>query len=163
MNDRTCNRVPHQGKLVQLKIGETNKLCEGCAAVAFDLPIVIRVHGEQSLFFNVRDKGLVCVTGCCHQSILTMADFGQQKIAGGETMYGVYGGLHISPFGPLKETGEKADAEAWFNDEWEDWMVGRFGVRPILTIFDNPVVLDNETGEVRVDGTPVPTPWEKAK
>jgi 7,8-dihydropterin-6-yl-methyl-4-(beta-D-ribofuranosyl)aminobenzene 5'-phosphate synthase len=87
--------------------GETNKLYEGCAAVALDLSIVIRVRGEQSLFFNVKDKGLVCVTGCCHQSILTMAEYGQQKIAGGETMYGVYGGLHIAPFGPLDERGEK--------------------------------------------------------
>jgi 7,8-dihydropterin-6-yl-methyl-4-(beta-D-ribofuranosyl)aminobenzene 5'-phosphate synthase len=85
------NRIPHQGKLVQLKVGHINKLYEGCAGVAFDLPIVIRVRGEQSLFFNVKDKGLVCVTGCCHQSILTLADFGQQKIAGGDTMYGVYG------------------------------------------------------------------------
>jgi len=101
------NRIPHQGKLVQLNVGHINKLYEGCAAVAFDLPIVIRVRGEQSLFFNVKDKGLVCVTGCCHQSILTLADFGQKKIAGGETMYGVYGGLHIAPFGPLKEKGEK--------------------------------------------------------
>jgi 7,8-dihydropterin-6-yl-methyl-4-(beta-D-ribofuranosyl)aminobenzene 5'-phosphate synthase len=67
------NRIPHQGKLVQLKVGHINKLYEGCAGVAFDLPIVIRVRGEQSLFFNVKDKGLVCVTGCCHQSILTLA------------------------------------------------------------------------------------------
>jgi len=71
-----------------------------------NLPIVIRVRGEQS-FFNVKDKGLVCVTGCCHQSILTMADFCQQKIAGGETIYGVYGSLHIAPLSPLKERGEK--------------------------------------------------------
>ena len=54
----------------------------------------------------------------------------------------------------------KADAEAWFNDEWADWMEGRFGVRPTLTIFDNHVVLDNEAGEVRVEGKPVPAPWE---
>ena len=101
------NRIPHQGKLVQLKVGHINRLYEGCAGVAFDLPIVIRVRGEQSLFFNVKDKGLVCVTGCCHQSILTLADFGQKKIVGGETMYGVYGGLHIAPFGPLKEKAEK--------------------------------------------------------
>jgi len=56
---------------------------------------------EQSLYFNVKDKGIVCVTGCCHQSILAFADFAQKKIAGGEKMYGVYGGLHIAPFGPM--------------------------------------------------------------
>ena len=101
------NRIPHQGQLVQLQIGQINKLYEGCAAVAFDLPIVIRVRGEQSLYFNVKDKGLVCVTGCCHQNILTTAEFAREKIAGGEKMYGVYGGLHIAPFGPLQEKGEK--------------------------------------------------------
>jgi len=96
------NRIPHRGKLVQLKPGTINKLYNGCAGVVFDLPIVIRVRGEQSIYFNVKDKGIVCVTGCCHQGILTFAEFAQQKLAGGDKMYGVYGGLHIAPFGPIK-------------------------------------------------------------
>ena len=95
------NGISHRGKLVRLEPGHINKLYDGCAGVAFDLPIVIRVRGEQSLYFNVKDRGIVCVTGCCHQSILITADFAQKKIVGGETMYGVYGGLHIAPFGPL--------------------------------------------------------------
>ena len=73
------NNIPHKGELVQLKIGTINKLYEGCAAVAFDLPIVIRVRGEESLYFNVKDKGIICVTGCCHQNILTFADFARSK------------------------------------------------------------------------------------
>jgi 7,8-dihydropterin-6-yl-methyl-4-(beta-D-ribofuranosyl)aminobenzene 5'-phosphate synthase len=97
----TANTIPHQGKIVKLIPGHINKLYDGCAAVAFDLPIVIRVRGEESLYFNVKDKGMVSVTGCCHQSILTFADFAQNKIVGGENMYGVYGGLHIAPFGPM--------------------------------------------------------------
>ena len=101
------NSIPHKGKLVQLKPGHINKLYEGCAGVAFDFPIVIGVRGEQSLFFNVKDKGMVFVTGCCHQNILTMAEFAQNKIAGGDNLYGVYVGLHIAPFGPLSEGGEK--------------------------------------------------------
>ena len=60
--------------------------------------------------------------------------------------------------GGIYEFATRGDAEAWFNDEWEDWMESRFGVRPILTIFDNSIVLDNEAGEVRVDGTQVPAP-----
>jgi 7,8-dihydropterin-6-yl-methyl-4-(beta-D-ribofuranosyl)aminobenzene 5'-phosphate synthase len=96
------NTIPHRGKLVQCKPGHINKLYDGCALVAFDLPIVIRVRGEQSLYFNVKDKGMVCVTGCCHQGILTFADFAKNKIQGGDNMYGVYGGLHIAPFGPVK-------------------------------------------------------------
>jgi 7,8-dihydropterin-6-yl-methyl-4-(beta-D-ribofuranosyl)aminobenzene 5'-phosphate synthase len=100
------NRMPHKGKLVQINPGTINKLYDGCASVAFDLPIIVRVRGEQSLFFNVKDKGIVCVTGCCHQGILTFADFSQQRIVGGDNMYGVYGGLHIAPFGPLTPESE---------------------------------------------------------
>jgi len=54
--------------------------------------------------------------------------------------------------GGVYEFDTRENAEAWFNDGWADWMEGRFGVRPTLTIFDNPVVLDNEAGEVRVTG-----------
>jgi len=95
------NTIPHKGELVKCQPGHINKIYDGCAIVAFDLPIVIRVRGEQSLYFNVKDKGIVCVTGCCHQGILTFADFAKNKIAGGDRMYGVYGGLHIAPFGPI--------------------------------------------------------------
>jgi len=95
------NGIPHKGKLVKCKPGHINKLYNGCAGVTFDLPIVIRVRGEESLYFNVKDKGMVCVTGCCHQSILTFADFASKNIVGGDNMYGVYGGLHIAPFGPM--------------------------------------------------------------
>lgn len=62
--------------------------------------------------------------------------------------------------GGIYEFATREDALAWFNDGWADWMEGRFGVRPTLTLFDNPVVLDNEKGEVRVEGAPVPPPWE---
>jgi len=95
------NRIPHKGKLVKLKPGEINKLYNGCAATNFDCPTLVRVRGEESLYFNVKDKGIVCVTGCCHQSILTFADFAQEKIVGGENMYGLYGGLHIAPLGAM--------------------------------------------------------------
>ena len=54
--------------------------------------------------------------------------------------------------GGVYEFDTRENAEAWFNDGWADWMEGRFGVRPTLTIFDNPLVLDNEAEEVRVTG-----------
>jgi len=54
--------------------------------------------------------------------------------------------------GGVYEFDTRENAESWFNDGWADWMEGRFGVRPTLTLFDNPVVLDNEAGEVRVTG-----------
>ena len=95
------NRTIHRGPLLQCQPGQINKLYDGCAAVTFDLPILLKIQGEESLYFNVKDKGMVCVTGCCHQSILTFADFAQENILGGDRMYGLYGGLHIAPFGPL--------------------------------------------------------------
>ena len=61
--------------------------------------------------------------------------------------------------GGIYEFETREDAEAWFHDGWADWMEGRFGVRPVLSLFDNPVVLDNERDEVRVDGRPVSPPW----
>ncbi|MGJ8624060.1 MAG: hypothetical protein ACSHW1_14970 [Yoonia sp.] len=63
--------------------------------------------------------------------------------------------------GGIYEFATREDAEAWFNDGWADWMEGRFGARPTLTIFDNPVVLDNEADEVRVDGVQVSPPWKQ--
>ena len=58
----------------------------------------------------------------------------------------------------LFETRE--DANAWFHEGWADWMERRFGVRPTLTLYDSYLTLDNEAGEVRMDGKPVPAPWK---
>ena len=52
----------------------------------------------------------------------------------------------------------RENAEAWFNDEWPAWMESRFGARPTLTLYDCHVVLDNVSGEVRVDGEAAETP-----
>lgn len=101
LRPRASNRIPHQGELVLSEPGKINKLFDGCALVAFDLPIILGIRGEQSLYFHVKDHGIVCVTGCCHQSIITFAEFAQEKILGGDTLYGLYGGLHIAPFGQM--------------------------------------------------------------
>jgi 7,8-dihydropterin-6-yl-methyl-4-(beta-D-ribofuranosyl)aminobenzene 5'-phosphate synthase len=100
------NTIPHQGELSKLKVGTINKLYPGVAAVLFDLNTLVRVRGEQSLYFNVKDKGMVCVTGCCHQNTITFANFAKDKIKGGDNMYGLYGGLHIAPFGPIDKDRE---------------------------------------------------------
>jgi 7,8-dihydropterin-6-yl-methyl-4-(beta-D-ribofuranosyl)aminobenzene 5'-phosphate synthase len=100
------NRIAHQGELVKLELGAINKLYPGVAAVNFDCRPIIRVRGEESLYFNVKDKGMVCVTGCCHQNTITFADFAAKKIKDGDNMYGLYGGLHIAPFGPIDKDRE---------------------------------------------------------
>ncbi len=95
------NLIPHRGELIRTEPGKIYKLFPGCASIAFDFPIIVRIRGEQSLFFNVKDKGMVLVTGCGHQSLITLADFVQKNVVGGGSMYGVYGGLHLAPFGPI--------------------------------------------------------------
>jgi len=59
--------------------------------------------------------------------------------------------------GGVYEFSSRPDAKAFFNADWEDWMISRFGVRPTLEIFDSPVVLDNEENEVRVEGRVIGT------
>jgi 7,8-dihydropterin-6-yl-methyl-4-(beta-D-ribofuranosyl)aminobenzene 5'-phosphate synthase len=86
----------HRGELIETNPG-LYKLFPGAALYNFQTPIICRVFGEQSLFFNVKDKGLVTVTGCCHQGILQFASTAQRAVQT-KKLYGIYGGLHVSPF-----------------------------------------------------------------
>ncbi|SBW12202.1 Metallo-beta-lactamase family protein [uncultured Alphaproteobacteria bacterium] len=71
----------------------------GMMLIKFDVPIITRVYGETSLAFNVKDKGLVLISGCNHQGILQMTSTAHQKLKyDNDRFYGIYGGLHISPF-----------------------------------------------------------------
>ncbi len=101
------NRVPHTGRRVRLEPGGVHRLAPGVASVTFDLPILLGIEGEQSLFFHVADRGIVCVTGCCHQTITRFADYARENLAGGERLYGLYGGLHLAPFGEIEPDKEE--------------------------------------------------------
>lgn len=96
------NAIRHAGKLVRHAPGGIHPLAPGLAAATFDLPIILGVDGEQSLYANVAGKGIVCITGCCHQTITRFADYARENLAGADKLHGLYGGLHIAPFGPLK-------------------------------------------------------------
>ena len=88
----------HKGKLTVVDPG-LHKRMPGFATFVFAIPIICRVYGEQSMYFNIKDKGLVSVTGCCHQSIIQFAETAYREIKyENDNLYGVYGGLHISPF-----------------------------------------------------------------
>jgi 7,8-dihydropterin-6-yl-methyl-4-(beta-D-ribofuranosyl)aminobenzene 5'-phosphate synthase len=96
------NDYPHTGKLVLTKTdGEKGdgiyRLMPGVALRMFDVPILLRVRGENVLYFKVKDKGVVTVTGCCHPGILTLNAWARRNIEGYKP-YGCYGGLHISVF-----------------------------------------------------------------
>ncbi len=88
----------HKGEVIKVKAG-LKPIASGMATYVFDIPIICRVYGEQSMYFNVKDLGLVSVTGCCHQSIIQFAETAYQEIQyENDELYGIYGGLHISPF-----------------------------------------------------------------
>ncbi len=88
----------HRGKVIYVENG-LNKVIPGFASYVFGIPIICRVYGEQSLYFNIKDKGLVSVTGCCHQSIIRFAETAYNEIKyDNDNLFGIYGGLHISPF-----------------------------------------------------------------
>jgi 7,8-dihydropterin-6-yl-methyl-4-(beta-D-ribofuranosyl)aminobenzene 5'-phosphate synthase len=96
------NDYPHQGKLVLCdpageKREDIYRLMPGVAIKNFDVPILLRVRGENVLYFNVKDKGIVTVTGCCHPGILSLFSYARKNFAGYQP-YGCYGGLHISLF-----------------------------------------------------------------
>ncbi|MTI18013.1 MBL fold metallo-hydrolase [Rhodobacteraceae bacterium RKSG542] len=88
----------HTGQLTELKNG-LNKIIPGVATYVFPVPIICRVFGEQSIYCNIKDKGLVSVTGCCHQGIIQFAETAYNELKyEKDNFYGIYGGLHISPF-----------------------------------------------------------------
>lgn len=88
----------HKGPVTVVKPG-LKPIVPGMASYVFAIPIICRVYGEQSLYFNVKDKGLVSVTGCCHQSIIQFAETAYREIKyENDQFHGIYGGLHISPF-----------------------------------------------------------------
>ena len=88
----------HTGELVVAKNG-FHELEPGLATFTFDVPIICRVFGEQSIYVNVEDKGLVNISGCCHQGIIKLSNTAYTELKyDNDQMYGIYGGLHISPF-----------------------------------------------------------------
>ena len=52
-----ANAVPHTGEIVRLEPGGVHALMPGLAAVGFDLPIMLGVEGEQSLYANLEREG----------------------------------------------------------------------------------------------------------
>ncbi|NPV90509.1 MAG: MBL fold metallo-hydrolase [Firmicutes bacterium] len=98
----------HTGRLEVASPWKVYPLFPGCASVTFNMPIILRTIGEQALFFNIKDRGLVVVTGCCHMGIVKLLKFAAENIMGGDRVYGIFGGLHISPFDRWEAAQEEA-------------------------------------------------------
>lgn len=73
----------------------------GLAIRMFDAPFLLQIRGENVLYFNVRDKGIVTVTGCGHPGIMNLLNFARDTFKD-DRLYGCYGGLHLSIFDTWK-------------------------------------------------------------
>ncbi len=67
----------HVGKWTEVPKG-LHTLQPGVALYQFDCPIIFKVFGEMSLYCNVKDVGLVSITGCYHQGIIPLRGHGLQ-------------------------------------------------------------------------------------
>ena len=98
--------MPHEGELVLTEAqGEDGsgiyRLLPGVALRMFDVSILLQVRGENVLYVNVADKGIVTVTGCGHPGIMNLLNFARESFAA-PGLYGCYGGLHLSIFDTWK-------------------------------------------------------------
>src|SRR5215510_7858531 len=53
------------------------------------------IHDDQALVVNVRNKGLVVLTGCGHAGAINSIRYAQ-KLTGADTVYALLGGLHLT-------------------------------------------------------------------
>jgi 7,8-dihydropterin-6-yl-methyl-4-(beta-D-ribofuranosyl)aminobenzene 5'-phosphate synthase len=68
-------------------------------------------RGEQALFFNVKGKGLVVISGCAHTGIVNTVKHAQ-KVAGTDKVHAVMGGCHVANAKPEIIQNTVADIKA---------------------------------------------------
>ena len=54
------------------------------------------LEDDQSIVINVRDKGLVVLTGCAHSGVLNTVSYARE-ISGVDRVWAIIGGFHLSP------------------------------------------------------------------
>src|SRR4030065_695464 len=86
----------HTGKVVELGPEAPHVLFPGCASVTFDIPIFLKTRGEQVLYFHVEGRGMVTVTGCCHQGVLGLLEYARESFDGFTELHAVYGGVQAA-------------------------------------------------------------------
>jgi 7,8-dihydropterin-6-yl-methyl-4-(beta-D-ribofuranosyl)aminobenzene 5'-phosphate synthase len=88
----------HTGKVIEVAPAQPLPLFGGLSLVQFPMRTLLQVERENVLYANVRDRGLVMVTGCGHGGVLNLLDYARRTFAEGSRIHAVYGGLHLSPF-----------------------------------------------------------------
>lgn len=90
-------RCDVEGPVTRVAPGVLHRHFPGFASAVMDVPIILGIRGEQILLFNVKDKGLVIVTGCGHVGIQNAIAFARENVATRSgRFHGLFGGLHIS-------------------------------------------------------------------
>lgn len=100
------NAVAHEGELILTETrgedgGGLYQLLPGVALHMFDASMLLQVRGENVIYVNIADKGIVTVTGCGHPGIMSLLGYARDTIAA-PGLYGCYGGLHLSIFDTWK-------------------------------------------------------------
>ncbi|MGH9980144.1 MAG: MBL fold metallo-hydrolase, partial [Nitrososphaeraceae archaeon] len=60
------------------------------------------VRDDQAIVVNVRNNGLVILTGCGHAGIINTIDYAK-KVTGIDKVYAVLGGFHLPADGGIYE------------------------------------------------------------
>jgi hypothetical protein len=53
---------------------------------------------------------------------------------------------------PMARRPREAAVDSARTPDWEKRMEAAFGARPVVTYYDNHVIVDNEAGKVRIEG-----------
>jgi 7,8-dihydropterin-6-yl-methyl-4-(beta-D-ribofuranosyl)aminobenzene 5'-phosphate synthase len=77
------------------------------------------VLDEQALVVNVRDRGLVVLTGCGHAGVVNIARYAR-RLTGDQPLYALLGGFHLSGplFEPLIPRGSSTTWPRWIPACW---------------------------------------------
>ena len=116
---RKYPRIPSRNEISPSKfvyINETTQLIGSHSVVTGEIPRVIdfekgfpghceysgkkwisdtKIFDDRAIIFNVKNKGLVVVTGCAHAGIINTI-YNAQKITGISKIFGILGGFHLS-------------------------------------------------------------------
>jgi 7,8-dihydropterin-6-yl-methyl-4-(beta-D-ribofuranosyl)aminobenzene 5'-phosphate synthase len=92
---------------------EPQKLATGIATIGtIPRELITGKIEEQSLAINIKDKGILLVVGCSHQTLPKIIKRSQDIFD--EPIYGIIGGLHFPvPEGRLKMLGGLIDGQRW--------------------------------------------------
>jgi 7,8-dihydropterin-6-yl-methyl-4-(beta-D-ribofuranosyl)aminobenzene 5'-phosphate synthase len=97
----------HKGPVTVIPNEMPFTLFTGAVIRPFSTPSLFQISSENVLYFNVKDKGIVMVTGCGHGGVLTLLEQAKTLFEDTDKIHAIYGGLHISPFGEWSDEKEK--------------------------------------------------------